>query len=254
MNCMERDAMIDDTKELAEQQNEELVSAVKAGDPRGFAKLYATYSQRLYRRTLAITRNPEDAEDVVQETFLRAHLRIDTFEGKCNIYTWLTRIAMNSALMVLRRRRARPETFFDPYADARTGTLGFEIIDSGPDPEQICDLRQREDSVLFAIRSLDRKLQEPIRMRVTLGSSLKEIGNALNISEAAVKARLHRARRRLSMGRDLKHSEARHHSVNLAGHGRREHDTAEELKQALTTAHGSPAPTLIEVATFAEGF
>ncbi|HEY3991025.1 MAG TPA: sigma-70 family RNA polymerase sigma factor [Acidobacteriaceae bacterium] len=223
MNCVERDAVINSTEKRIEQQDEQLVSAVLAGEPGAFAKLYATYSWRLYKTILAITRNPEDAEDALQETFLRAHLRLDTFEGRSSIYSWLTRIAINSALMVLRRRRTRPETLFDPHPDARTDTLGFEIRDSAPDPERICDLRQRKIKVLHAIRRLDGKLQAPIHMQVTLGSSVKEIGRALNISETAVKSRLHRARRRLLMGRDLKRSGPRHQSVDLHGRGGREH-------------------------------
>lgn len=201
--------MINNTKEVAKRQDDQLVSAVQAGEPEDFAKLYATYSRRLYKTILAITRNPEDAEDALQETFLRAHLRLDTFEGRSSIYSWLTRIAINSALMILRKRRTRHETLFDPHPDARTDTLAFEIRDSVPDAEQICDLRQRKDKMLHAIGRLDGQLQAPIRMQVTLGWSVKEIGRALNISETAVKSRLHRARCRLLMGRDLKRSAPR---------------------------------------------
>ena len=143
------------------------------------------------------------------------HLGLHTFEGRSGIYSWLTRIAINSALMTLRRRRARPETLFDPHSDSREDTLCFEIKDSSHSPEQICDLRQRRGRVLHAIRNLDPGLQTPIRMRMTMGYSIKEIGRALNLSQAAVKARLHRARRRLCIAREVRRPEPSCQSADL---------------------------------------
>lgn len=204
MNSMDRDEGIDNTGELAARPDDQLVTAVQAGVPGAFSELYATYSPRLYRTILAITRNPEDTEDALQDTFLRVHLALRTFEGRSGIYSWLTRIAINSALMILRRRRARPETLFDPHPDPREDTPCFEVKDSSPNPEQICDLRERRVRMFHAIRNLKPQLQTPIRMHLTLGSSAKEIGHALNVSEAAVKARLRRARRRLFTAPDVK--------------------------------------------------
>jgi RNA polymerase sigma-70 factor, ECF subfamily len=177
-------------------RNDEILSAAQAGSSEAFAELYAIYSRRLYKTIVAITRNPEDAEDALQETFLRVYLAFHTFEGRSNVYTWLTRIAINSTLMILRRRRARPEILFDPQPDAQT--CRFEIKDSAPNPEQVCDQRQIQVRLLRAVRNLDVSLRRPIQMRMTQGASVKEISRTLNISEAAVKTRLHRARRRLS--------------------------------------------------------
>lgn len=197
MNCLDGNAVVKNDKAPDEQQP---LSAIQMGEPAAFAELYAAYSPRLYRTIVRITKNHQDAEDALQETFLRAHLKLDTFEGRSSIFSWLTRIAINSALMILRQRRIRPETLYDPQPDAWTDALSFEIRDLGPDPEQACDLRERKAKVLHAIRRLESQLQAPLRMQA-LGSSLKEISHALNISEAAVKARLHRARRRLSTRR-----------------------------------------------------
>ena len=193
-----------DHNRLIARRDDRLVAAVQAGTPGAFAELHATYSPRLYKTILAITKNPEDAEDALQETFMRVHLGLHAFEGRSSILSWLTRIAINSALMVLRRRRARAETSFDPQPDSREDTPAFEIKDSSPNPEQICDLRQRRVTMLHAILKLDTPLQAPIRMQMTKGSSMKEIGIVLNISQAAVKARLHRARLRLCAAPDLK--------------------------------------------------
>ena len=172
--------------------------AVQAGVPEAFAKLYAIYSPRLYKTIIAITKNPEDAQDALQETFLRAHLRVHAFEGRSSIYSWLSRIAINSALIILRKRRARPEVLFDPQADHQCETIFFEVKDSAPNPEEAYDLRQRRLKTLRAIRRLDPKLQAALRMQMKHELSVKEISRALKISEAAVKSRLYRARQQFS--------------------------------------------------------
>jgi RNA polymerase sigma-70 factor, ECF subfamily len=179
-------------------RDNEIVLAAQAGSPGAFTDLHAIYSKRLYKTIFAITKNPEDAEDALQETFLRIYLAIHTFEGRSTVYSWLTRIAINSALMILRKRRARPEILFDPQPDPLSQTLMFEVKDSAPNPEQICELRQRRVKILSAIRDLGPGLREPIRMRTAKEASVAEIGRALNISKAAVKARLYRARVRIS--------------------------------------------------------
>lgn len=212
MNCTDRDVLIDNTERTA-RRIDQLVTAAQAGAPAAFAELHATYSPRLYKTILAITRNPEDAEDALQETFLRVHLGLHTFEGRSGIYSWLTRIAINSALMILRRQRARPETLFDPQPNSQTDSPCFEVKDSSPNPEQICDLRERSVRVLHAIRNLAPPLQVPIHMQITLGASMKEISRALNISEASAKTRLHRARRRLLAARDVKRPGPWRHSM-----------------------------------------
>ncbi|HUO14323.1 MAG TPA: sigma-70 family RNA polymerase sigma factor [Verrucomicrobiae bacterium] len=185
-------------------RDDEIVSAAQNGLPEAFAELYKIHSRRLYKTIVAITKNPEDAEDALQDTFMRAYLALGTFEGRSSIHSWLTRIAINSALMILRRRRNRPEVLFDPRNDARDDAPCLEIRDSSPGPEQICDLRQQHVRILRAIQQLDPTLRMPMEIRMTHGWSIKEIGHALNISEVAVKTRLHRARRRLMTVRDLK--------------------------------------------------
>ena len=180
-------------------RNDEIVSDAQAGLPGAFTKLHAIYSRRLYKRVLAITKNPHDAEDALQETFLRVHSAIHHFEGRSSIYSWLTRIAINSALLILRRRRTRSEILFDPQADAGSESCFFEVRDSAPNPEQVYDLLQRRDNVRDAISSLKDPLRTPLQMQITQELPIKEIGRALNISELAVKTRLHRARRQVSM-------------------------------------------------------
>jgi RNA polymerase sigma-70 factor (ECF subfamily) len=191
-------ALFDQTIERVTTPLEDIVLAAQAGSPAAFAELYSTYSRRLFQTILSITRNPQDAEEALQETFLRAYLAIKAFEGKSQIYTWLTRIAVNTALMVLRKQRVRPEVLFDPQPDDRCETITFEVRDPAPNPEELCVLHQCQLKTLRAIRRLRPYLREPIRMRVTHGWSIGEISRALNISEAAVKSRIYRARKQLS--------------------------------------------------------
>lgn len=198
MNWINQDVQIDDTDQLAARRDDPLVTAVQAGEPEAFAQLYAIYSPRLYRTITAITKNSEDAQDALQETFLRAHLRVHAFEGRSSIYSWLSRIAINCALMTLRKRRARPEVLLDLQPDDRGETVFFEAKDPAPNPEETYDLRQRQARILRAIRCLDPKLQAALRMQVKREWSIKEISQALKISEAAVKSRLYRARQQLS--------------------------------------------------------
>jgi RNA polymerase sigma-70 factor, ECF subfamily len=149
-------------------------------------------------QSLRLQRIQDDAEDVLQETFLRAYLARESFEGRSSIYSWLTRIAINSALMVLRKRRVRCEFLFDPQPDERGESISFEVRDSAPNPEELCVLHQHQLKTLHALRRLRPHLREPIQMQLTHGWSIREISRALDISEAAVKSRLYRARQRLS--------------------------------------------------------
>jgi RNA polymerase sigma-70 factor, ECF subfamily len=183
--------------ELEAQRDERLVSAAKAGSNDAFAELRNLYAQRLYGTIVRITRNHEDAEDVLQNTFLRVYLGLCRFEGRSSFYSWATRIAINSALMVLRKRRARPEVSFDLPSDGTEGVPQFEIEDSSANPEQIYHERQQWVRMLRSIQNLQPRLQGAIQVRMANEGSMKEIAQTLGISVASVKSRLYRARARL---------------------------------------------------------
>lgn len=175
-----------------------LVAAAQAGSPAAFAELREIYSARVYRTILSITKNHEDAEDALQDAFLRAYLALKNFEGRANFYSWLTRIAINSALMLLRKRRARPEVSFTPIADGQEEMHAFEFPDSAPNPEQLCDQRQRHVRLMRAIRKLEPRLRAVVEIQMRQDCSVRDIAQMLEISEAAVKSRLYRARARLT--------------------------------------------------------
>jgi RNA polymerase sigma-70 factor, ECF subfamily len=179
------------------QCDERLVSAAKSGCPTAFAELRSIYSQPLYSTIIRITKNREDAEDALQDTFLRAYLSLRNFEGRSSLSSWLTRIAINSALMILRKRRIRAEISVDSPSNSASDISQFEIRDSAPNPEQICDQRQRYMYVRRAIQGLEPMLRAAMESHVMQGCSLREIARVLEISEAAAKSRLYRARLRL---------------------------------------------------------
>jgi RNA polymerase sigma-70 factor, ECF subfamily len=190
-------------------QDEHLVSAARAGSSAAFAELREIYSRRVYRKLLVITKNREDAEDALQDAFLRAYVALHSFEGRSSFYSWLTRIAINSALIILRKRRVRPEISFDRPNETGEEISSFEFRDAGPSPEQICVQRQRCARVLSAIERLQPRLRQVIEMQMKQSRSVREIAQALGISEAAVKSRLLRARARLVSGRAFRGSEAK---------------------------------------------
>jgi RNA polymerase sigma-70 factor (ECF subfamily) len=204
---LEETAMIFTREEVAIQfasrdneslQCKNLVAAARSGSSTAFAELREVYGRRVYRKLLAITKNREDAEDALQDAFMRAYMALHTFEERASFYTWVTRIGINSALMILRRRRLRPEVSFDTPGETEEVISGFEIKDTGPSPEHICVHRQMHACMLRSIWKLQPRLRQVVELRMTNNCSIREIAQALDISESAVKSRLSRARARLA--------------------------------------------------------
>lgn len=172
----------------------ELVAAAKGGHHAAFGELYARYAKRIYRATLRITKNHEDAEDAAQESFLSALVHMTSFDGRSSFSTWLTRIAINSALMKLRKNRTCPEISRDEPAGDREDFAPFDPVDPYPDPEQQFAQRQREGMVTGAVRNLRPALRQVIEMRRLQEFSMKETAQTLRISVPAAKSRLYHAR------------------------------------------------------------
>jgi len=198
-------------------QTAKLIAAARSGCPAAFAELREIYGQRIYRKLLTITKNREDAEDALQDTFLQAYRALHTFEERSSFYTWITRIAINSALMILRKRRRRLEVSLENSSGEET-IFAFEFKDTCPSPEHICVHRQRYARVLRAVWKLQPRLREVVEMQMTENCSIREIAQALEISEAAVKSRLSRARARLAADQTARSSKAHSfaHFVNMA--------------------------------------
>ena len=190
--------------EDAASRDLELVAAARAGSNAAFEELQSRYSRRLYRRIQFSTRNHEDAEDALHETFLHAYLALDSFEGRSQFASWLTRIAINSALMVLRRRRTRAEVPFEPPSESGESALMIDARNTTLNPEQVYDLRQRSSCALRAISKLNVRLRTPMATLVEQACSMKEVARTLDLSLAAVKSRLYRAREQLTCSATFK--------------------------------------------------
>lgn len=177
--------------------DQRLVIAAQSGCRAAFEELWHLHSKRVYRTIFSITRNAEDAEDALQDAFLRAFLALGRFEGRSNFYSWMTRIAINSALMILRKRRSRHENSLNPAPEWEDEIGQLEVKDLALDPEQTCDQRQQKAKLIRKIHRLPPNLREVVQVRLIEEYSLKETAAKLKISEFAIKSRLYRARLRL---------------------------------------------------------
>ena len=189
----------------SECRETELVKAAQAGSADAFEELQKLHWGRLHSTVLSITRNREDAEDVLQETFLKAYLALRTFEGRSKFSSWLTRIAINSALMNIRKRRISSQMLIEQLPES-VDLSSLDVRDSALNPEQVYDQHQRCIAMLCILERLDPTLRAPLQIRTLEECSIKEIAQALNISHAAAKTRLHRARRRLRRSLGLENS------------------------------------------------
>jgi RNA polymerase sigma-70 factor (ECF subfamily) len=183
---------------MSEGKSEISIEALRRGDRGEFARLVDAYSGPLYRLALKMLGNASDAEDALQNTFLKAFQYVDTFEGRSSLSTWLYRIASNEALMMLRKRR--PEINF---ADSTVE----EEDERNYDPVQFtdwCCLPEEEYLSAEARKTMDRAVEhlpETLRIVFVLRDiedlSIQETSQVLGLSETAVKTRLLRARLRL---------------------------------------------------------
>jgi RNA polymerase sigma-70 factor (ECF subfamily) len=184
------------TTDINKQSDEALVTAAKQGDTQAFEELVLRYKQRVLAVAQRITNNREDAEDVAQESFQRAFLHLDSFQEKSRFSTWLTRIAMNQAFMVIRRRRGVFEVL--PESPDDGGKCSSEpFVDQSPNPEESCWRRERTDLLAKAIHSLSPIVGQTIVLRDIEEKSAAETAKILGTTISAVKARVFHGRRNL---------------------------------------------------------
>lgn len=173
-----------------------LVAAAKNGDHQAYAELCRRHSKRTQRTVLRITRNIADAEDTLQESLLKAYMHIGEFDGRSAFSSWLTRIAINNALMLLRKKRSQPVYSFetDPLAE----DFKFpEPPETSHNPEESCIQNALENELAKAIRNLSPSLRDVILHRYREHASVAQTAKTLGISESAVKSRLFRARSKI---------------------------------------------------------
>lgn len=174
-----------------------LVHAAKKGDLEAFSQLVQLYDRNVFRIAQHITHNEEDAQDVVQEAFLKAYTNLEQFQENSKFYTWLVRIAVNEALMKLRKRRTSKTVSLDDDVETEEGVMPREVADWSPNPEQIYGQTELGDILKKTIQGLPPGFRTVFVLRDVEGLSTEETAETLGLSVPAVKSRLLRARLQL---------------------------------------------------------
>ncbi|MGA9886717.1 MAG: sigma-70 family RNA polymerase sigma factor, partial [Candidatus Acidiferrales bacterium] len=166
-----------------------LVAAAKGGDISAFETLVGRYERKIFRLAQNITQNREDAEDVMQESFLKSYQHLGEFQGNSRFYTWLVRIAVNQALMKLRKRRPN-QVSLDEEIDTGEDTMPREVEDWGPSPEDRYEQTELGRILSTTIAELDPPFRIVFQLRDIEELSTEETAEALGLSIPAVKSRL----------------------------------------------------------------
>ncbi len=179
--------------ELKSADDARLIELTLAGQHLAFTELTRRYQPRLYMSTLKLTRSPETAEDIVQDTLVKAYCKLETFRGEASIYSWLFRIAFNQFLA--RRRRLRRPTY---YLDEIERIGCSEPIDPSRSAEELIQRSEDRRLVHDAMKELDPQSRRILEMREMQGLSYEEISRELDIKMGTVRSRIARARSKLS--------------------------------------------------------
>ena len=176
---------------LIEPPDQELIARVREGEAAAFEKLMRRYNQRVFRAARSVLRDDTEAQDVVQETFVRPFHHLDEFEERSSLGTWLTHIAVNEALSRLRRSRLFGS--LDSQANRQEG--GFYSVQSNqPGPEDQVSSQELRSVLIAAIDSLSEEFRTVFMLREIEGLSTLETAEILQVSPEAVRVRFHRAR------------------------------------------------------------
>src|ERR1700680_341350 len=174
-----------------------VVLQARTGDAKAFSELVRRYEGKIFRLALHITQNREDAEDVLQETFLKAYEHLDQFQGQSKFYTWIVRIAVNQALMKLRKRKSDRSVSLDETIDTGEDNIGREIAAWDENPEQQYSREELNGILSSAVDGLAPIYRAVFVLRDIDDLSTEETAEALELSVPAVKSRLLRARLQL---------------------------------------------------------
>lgn len=183
---------------LPEVTDAELVSRSKAGDTRAFGELVTRYQKTVYRIILRMVRTPDDADDLTQDTFVRAYRGLKTFKEEFDFHPWLYRIAVNQAINFLNKRKRQAAVDLDDVPETE--------IKQGPEPESPIQSASRRELVAQLEEALEKLPDEQrtvFLLRVQEGLSYEEIAEAMDTPKGTVMSRL--ARARMALRRYLKH-------------------------------------------------
>jgi RNA polymerase sigma-70 factor (ECF subfamily) len=171
-----------------------VLARAKAGDNNAFGELVSQYERKIYRLAKNITQNDEDAEDVLQDAFLKAYEHLGTFQGNSKFYTWIVRIAVNEALMRLRKRKGDRSVPLDEPIDTGEEMVNREVAVWDQDPEKLYSQEELQRILNDAVADLKPDFRVVFTLRDIEELSTEETADALGISIPAVKSRLLRAR------------------------------------------------------------
>ena len=175
----------------------EVLALARTGDTQAFSNLIQRYEGKIFRLAQHITQNREDAEDVLQETFLKAYEHLDQFQGNSKFYTWIVRIAVNQALMKLRKRKSDRSVSLDEGVDTGEDIVAREIAAWDENPEERYSREEINVILDSAVQSLAPSYRAVFLLRDVEELSTDETAEALDLSVPAVKSRLLRARLQL---------------------------------------------------------
>jgi RNA polymerase sigma-70 factor, ECF subfamily len=184
------------TRSLGEEPDSTLVAATKNRESEAFEFLVKRHETRIFAVAFRITRNQEDARDIVQQSFYKAFLNLGTFQGKSSFSTWLTRIAINEAFMCLRKYRTLREVPFGDIDPEGETVFPNEAIDTGESPAEIYEQHEQQRTLSEAINHLNPELREALFLRLQ-DRTLEETAEILGLAIGTLKARLFRARQQL---------------------------------------------------------
>ncbi len=178
------------------ETDQAVVERVIRGDVDAFSVLVNRYQDRIHSVALNYVSNPEDAMDVTQEAFLKAYTKLRSFDSASAFYTWLYRIAINTAIDFLRKRKSRPAESLD---DEKFSEIGFEPVSKDPttDPERVATRAEQARTLRSAIASLSDKLRSVIVLHDVEGLSQEEVAEILKVPIGTVKSRVSRGRAEL---------------------------------------------------------
>jgi RNA polymerase sigma-70 factor (ECF subfamily) len=167
--------------------DEEVVERVKSGETALYEILMRRYNQRLYRVTVAILRDGAEAEDVMQDAYVRAYTHLEQFKGRAPFASWLTRIAVHEALARIRQRG-----HYEPLDETEGGEISMKTVDTTPDPEQNASQSETSGLLEAAVRGLPEAYRTVVMLRDVEEMSTKDAAEVLELTEENVKVRLHR--------------------------------------------------------------
>jgi RNA polymerase sigma-70 factor, ECF subfamily len=198
-------------RSLAEDDDMSLVAAVESGHPEAFEILVRRHRTKILRTVLRFTHNREDAEDIVQQSLQKAFFHLHQFEGNSSFSTWLTRIAINEALMLRRKRGSAIEIAIEQPSTENGVTLSLDLTDSSLSPEDSCVQEEQKELLSAALNQLNPNLRKAIELREINELSTEQAARKMGLTVAAVKARVFHGRRKLR--KILKQLTSRNHRL-----------------------------------------